>query len=179
MAARVLRGAVVGRVRAPRRQTQWLASADISGATTLATGAAILDQSFTQAQIQALGPLTIVRTRGEFWVTSDQASANETPFGAVGFMIVREQARAAGIASLPTPITEEFDDGFFVHQFFLSGVEAFSGVGFDMQRFTRYSFDSKAQRKVSADDSIVVTVENASAVGLIYVLKFRMLVKLS
>ncbi len=96
-----------------RRQTDWLGSADRTGVSTIAAAGVILDQSFTQAQIQALGPITIVRTIGYIALRSDQAALTEEPFGALGFMVVREQARVAGVGSLPTPIASEFDDGWF------------------------------------------------------------------
>ncbi len=183
MALRRIRSIPSGLARGPRRQTNWLASADVTVITGLAGNAAVIDQAFSAAQIGVIGPLTITRTRGTLWVSSDQATADETPFGALGMMVVREQANAAGVASVPTPITEEFDDGFFVHQFWLAGLrftqQDATGVQIDDQRFTRYDFDSKAQRKVTSDDAIVVTLENASAShGVVYVLKFRMLVKL-
>ena len=177
MANRVTRSRFPSVVRAPQRQTNWLASADITAPTNLAAGASILDQAFTQAQIQGIGPATIVRTRGLLLVGTDQEAATEFPFGGLGMMVVREQARAAGIASLPTPIAEEFDDGFFLHQFWGSPITLASAVG--QLTWQRWDFDSKAQRKITPDDAIVVTLENASALaGVNYILKFRMLLKL-
>ena len=175
MARRVMASRSV--IRGPRRQTQWLGSALETDAKGLAGGASVLDQSFTQAQIQALGPLTVVRTRGVVYAHSDQGAASENANAALGFMVVREQARAAGIASIPSPITEEFDDGFFVHEFFGAQLQVASAAG--IQLWPVHRFDSKAQRKVTPDDAIVVTLENANATdGLQYILKFRMLVKL-
>ena len=166
-------------VRRPRRATEWLGSADVNAVSTLAASGVVLDQAFTQAQFNVLGPVTIVRTRGILWVKSDQSAATEEPFGAMGMMVVTEQARVAGIGSLPTPITEEFDDGFFVHQFWQGGITVGSDIGVS-NVWHRYEFDSKAQRKVDSDDALVVTLENASAShGVRHILKFRILVKLS
>ena len=169
--------------RAARRPTNWIASADISGFKTLGGASVVLDQSFSAAQISAIDAmgLTVVRTRGTLWVQSDQVVASEEPFGALGFMVVKDAARVAGVASLPTPITEEFDDGFFVHQFWQAGLtfvqQDASGVTIG-NYWSRYDFDSKAMRKITEDDSMVVTLENASADdALNYILKFRMLVK--
>ena len=175
--SRVLRGSVAVVGRGPRRATEWLASAD-QAAVVLAGNAARLDQAFSQAQIQALGPFTVVRVRGAIYSRSDQTASTENAFGAVGFMVVREQARVAGIASLPTPIAEEFDDGFFVHQFFDAGIQVATGTQVGNISLPRMlEFDSKAQRKVSSDDAIVVTVENGDASGLAVLIKFRMLIK--
>ncbi len=104
-------------------------------------------------------------------------AAPEFPFGAIGGMVVQETARAAGIASLPTPISEEFDDQFFLYQGFFAGANSSAGTQIDGIRV--YPFDSKAQRRVESGQAVVFTVENASAgAGLFYTWKFRMLIKL-
>ena len=176
------RRVAVGRVMAPRRQTLWIGSAFTAaeGQRQLGGSSVVLDQSFTQAQIQAIGPSTIVRTIGELVVQSDQLAASENTFGALGFMVVREQARAAGIASLPTPGLENFDDGFFGHLYWYTSERFLTAAGFDGIGYSRYAFDFKSQRKITGDDAIVVTMENgaAAALGINYHLNFRMLLKL-
>ncbi len=157
-----------------RRKTFWIGSADSTDFFTLAAGAAVLDQSITWTD--ELGPSTIVRTRGELWVGTDQIAASESPFGALGMSVVRSAAAAAGVGSVPTPITEESDDSFFVWQAFASSLLFGDATGF-RPYFERYSFDSKAMRKVSQGDTIAITLENASVYGLRYILKFRMLIK--
>ncbi len=167
------------RRQGPRRETAWFASADINVDQPLAAANVVLDQSLTQAILDPIVPATIVRTRGELWCKSDQITATEETFGAMGMAVVSEPARVAGVAALPTPITEEFSDMFFVHQFFLAGMTFITAAGFSEGGWTRYSFDSKSMRKVESGEAIVVTLENASSVfGLVYVLKFRMLFKL-
>ena len=122
--------------------------------------------------------MTIIRTRGILWIRSDQTAAEEEPFGALGFSVVSEQARVAGVAAVPSPITDEQSDLFFVHQFWQSGVSIGSEVAFT-NLWTAYPFDSKAMRKVADGDAIVVVMENAHAVDAAnYILKFRMLFKL-
>ena len=163
-----------------RRQTEWLSSADVAAQTAIAAGTSILSQSFTQAQNQALGPVTIVRTVGLFSVRTDQLVATEAPFGAFGFMVVREQARAIGAGSLPGADTSAFDDGWFGHMFWSAGIVVSSAIGLDLQSWSHFRFDFRGQRKVTADDAIVVMVENAnSTAGAEFLMQFRMLVKLS
>jgi len=158
----------------PRRMTQWAGSVDQVNATTLAAGAAVLDQSLSQATLGQLVPATVVRTRGSIWIASDQVSANEEAWGALGFAVVTEQARVAGVGSIPTPISEEANEQWFVWQPFLGYFATGQGA-----TWHRHDFDSKAQRKVQEGDAIVVAIENASAAfGLQYVIKFRMLLKL-
>ncbi len=172
------RAGFAARSAGQRRSTQWGASADITGPTALAANTAILDQAFTQANLDTITPATIIRTRGILWVSTDQLTASEEPFGAMGMMVVTEAARVAGIAAIPTPIAEEVDDGFFVFQYFGGPQLFFSATG--QQQWARYEFDSKAQRKMNSDEAIVVTLENASSsAGLNYLLKFRILFKLA
>ena len=84
---------VRGRV-GPRRKTRW-ASDDIpTGLTTLAAATAVLDQSISIGTAFGSDPVTIVRTRGNLWVQSDQTANSETPFGALGMIIVSDQAAA-------------------------------------------------------------------------------------
>ena len=167
-----------------RRATNWLSSAIETGENTLAAATATIDQSFSAAQIQAQAPAggTIVRTRGTLWVKSDQAVATESPIGALGFMVVREQARVVGVTAVPTPTTESFDDGFFVHQFWQAGmsfvqVDA-TGTIITGNLWKRYDFDSKAQRKFIPDDAFVITMENSHASdGVLYQIGYRLLIK--
>ncbi len=162
----------VSRGRFPVRQprsTEWVASVDRTALVTLAAGTASLDQSFNIAE-----PSTVVRVRGELWIASDQASANEGPFGALGFAIVSDQASAIGVTAVPTPIADQSSDLFFVHQPF----QGFFATG-QGKTWQRHTFDSRAMRKVNEAETVVVVIENAEATfGLDYILIFRMLVKL-
>jgi len=162
------------RRQGPRRLTEWGGSADVTTSTVLAAATAVLDQSFSQAILSEIVPATIVRVRGELWVASDQASASEEPFGALGFAVVQQPANAAGVGSIPTPIAEELDDVWFVYQAFQTYFATGQGVVWQ-----RYSFESKAMRKLEDGDAIVIVLENAHAtMGLEYILKFRTLFKL-
>ena len=162
-----------------RRKTVWLASADITTIQTLAAATAVQDQVFTGAQIEALGPLTITRTIGTLWVKTDQVAATEIPFGAMGMCVVSEQARVAGVASVPTPITDETSDLFFTYVPWAASMLLADATGM-IDGMSTYQFDSRAQRKVQDGEAVSVTLENASSVhGVGYVLKFRILVKLS
>ena len=160
--------------RGPRRATQWLGSALGTDVIALAAGASTIDQTFAFVE-----PATIVRTRGSIWVTSDQVATTEHPFGALGVAVVTDQAAAAGVASVPTPITENDSDDWLLWTPFAQSVRFASGIGFDSQAFSRFDFDSKAMRKVDDNSTAVVMIENSSATdGLFYVILFRMLIML-
>jgi len=158
-----------------RRLTEWFPSADVTAVTALPAANAILSQSLVTTEL-ARRPFTVVRVRGLIHVESDQTGANEIPFGALGFAVVTDQAIAAGGAALPTPITAEGSDKWFVWvPFVVSQLAGTGGNIFGMN----FDFDSKAMRKVQEGEDIAVMVENASALhGLSFIIKFRLLVKL-
>ncbi len=158
------------------RRTQWTASADIAGYTTLAAAASVLDQTLSNA-VQT----TVMRTRGSISVLSDQIITSEEPFGAIGMCIVSDQAAAVGISSIPTPMTEAESDLWFVHEFFYAPVTFVTAVGMGDISQT-FHFDSKAMRKVAPNETIFGSVSAETEVGaatLAFVADTRMLVKLS
>ncbi len=159
--------------RAPRRKTFWIGSADSTAGQTLAAATAVLDQSTTWSD--DLGPATVVRTRGELYVRSD-VSTTEDAFGAMGMAVVKTTAAAIGITAIPTPITDEGDEGFFVWVPWTSS--QIVGTTQGPVRANIFKFDSKAQRKIVGGDTLVVTLENASAAhGMVFINKFRILIK--
>ncbi len=118
---RLIRGRSSFAVRGPKRLTTWIGSANISSPVSLAAGAVVLDQSFSVASNGFDTPFTVVRVRGELWTKSDQIIASENPFGAMGAAVVSQPALTAGVASVPTPISEEASELWFLHQFWASG----------------------------------------------------------
>jgi len=161
-----------------KRSTIWLGSADVVGTGAIAAATSLLQQAITGAVLFAVAPAgTIVRTRGTLWVKSDQIAATESPVGAMGMMVVKDTARIAGVAAIPTPATENTDDGWFMHQYWSAGMVFASAIGIQ-NLWHRYDFDSKAQRKFGDGDSIVVVLENSHATdGVEFQLSFRMLLK--
>jgi len=159
-----------------KRISSWTATVPQTGYSTLGGASVVIDSSFTTG-INA--PETVVRIRGAFNVLSDQVAAGEQPFGAVGICVVSDQAFAAGVASVPTPMAEADSDLWFLHQFWscpfsLAGASGISNVS------EEYVLDSKAMRKVTPDATLIVVVENAaSGVGVFYNLNFRMLFKVA
>ncbi len=164
------------RPRFPRqkRGTEWVASFDVTTTTALAAAGVVLDQIFTPGE-----QLTVVRTVGYCAWGTDQVAASEDPFGALGFMVVRSAASTAGIGSVPTPITEEGDDGWFGYVPLNSSIKFADATGFQIPALTVHPFDIRAQRKMVEGDTMIAVLENASAgSGAVYILKFRQLLKL-
>ncbi len=164
-------------VRPAPRSNIWV-STNISLVNISAGATATLLATLNAAAL-LLRPFTIVRTRFVLGVQSDQQVAGETQQGAMGMQVVTETAAAAGIASLPTPLTET-DADFFVYQpwafsfLFASavGVQENNGMG------NYWTVDSKAMRKVGTDDDVAWTVEGVNSNGYNIGSVGRMLVKL-
>ena len=53
---------------------------------------------------------TVTRSRGAMMVRSDQSAASETQIGAMGMIVVSDDAFAAGITALPGPATDVGND---------------------------------------------------------------------
>jgi len=161
----------------PVRQTLWGSGVDETGFTAVAANGADL-QGTLNASGLALRPFTIIRVRGMLSIVSDQVAASEEIFGAFGMAVVGDQASVTGITAMPTPITEEFSDQWFLHQHIASAVQLASAASMFASGF-QVEFDSKAMRKVEDDFDFATIFENGSATtGLKYLAKLRFLLKL-
>jgi len=159
-----------------QRVTQWGAGPDEVGYTTLAAGGVDFMASGNAAFLAAR-PFTIIRVRGVLSINSDQVVASEEPMGAIGMAVVSDEAVAAGLGSLPTPIGSEASDKWFVWQAMMAPF-SLSAVGSSSQG-GEYIIDSRAMRKVNDGEDLIVMAENASSVhGLDYLFLFRFLIKL-
>ncbi len=167
---------VVG-ARGPRRKMLWLDFAGVLQDVVVVAGGAVTLLSSLNAAALALRPFTIVRTRGIAMVSTDQTAATEFPMGALGFGIASEQAVAAGIGSLPTPVAEAGSSSWFMWQALLSQLNLSTAVGV-ANAGNVFAFDSKGQRKVELGDDIYVAVENESTTdGLALTFMARVLIK--
>ena len=160
-------------VRAARRLTNWGAGPGGTGAANISTSSAVI----LGAGITFINAGTIVRIRGEWeCFLSSVTSAGDGFRGALGIGLASSAAFTAGIASLPTPITESNWDGWMWHQFF--GVHR--GVAdISAGSYLRGAIDSKAMRKVSDDFTIFAAVEvvEIGTAALDLFLDSRMLLK--
>ncbi len=103
---------------------------------------------------------TVVRTLGRFMWKTDQASAVETQVGAFGLIVVNDIALAAGAASIPGPVTDASDDGWFVWEPFASSMEGFTTGEPGSNAFLQ-DYESRAARRVEEGFGMAVMVENA------------------
>ncbi len=162
--------------RTIRRDTLWLGGTFVNTTLTSASSAALVTS--LSAGALALRPFTIVRTRGIIQVQSDQEAASEDYSGVVARLVVSDQANAAGIGSVPTPVTESDSDLFMLYEPFASamldtGTSQQDGIG--VQRV----IDSKAMRKVDVGQDLIQVIENSSVSnGCVWTTMFRTLIKL-
>jgi len=139
---------------------------------SLAAATSVISSGF----VASGGDQTVLRVVGILSIASDQAGAVEDQIGAMGMILVSDSAFAAGIASLPDPITDQDNDGWFMYQAFASQGDA--SVTSSNPR--TYPFDSKAKRIVELEGvTLAVIVANASAShGIKFSINFRILSQL-
>ncbi len=161
-----------------RRETLWLAG--VFAQTVMAAEGGTLISSFNAAAL-ALRPFTVLRTRGELVITADQASSSERQWAAYGFAVVSDQAAAIGVSAIPTPVTDQGSDLWFVYQALINAYE-FQTAASTTPIGKRYSFDSRAMRKVEDGQDVVEVAEmslaGSAGSGLRLQSAFRMLIKL-
>ena len=134
------------RGRSTRRQTHWT---EISGGVAISGTLVTLLATATPAH----GGETVVRIRGLLTLALESAtSVGDGIFGAFGIGVVTAAAAAVGVGSIPTPLTEAGWDGWMLHRYF--DLRRALGVG-SPGEFTRLELDSKAMRKMNADDRLV------------------------
>ena len=161
-------------IRPYRPASDWTASADITDYTALAAATAVLDQSFV---VDGTDTETILRVRGSASFVSDQTAQTERAFGAYGFCIVSDQAFGIGVTAIPSPMADADSDLWFVHGYWYAPIAVGSSASIANISHT-FEFDSKAMRKITADETLVVMVENASAShGCLFSLNARILAK--
>ncbi len=158
-----------------RRETQWI-SIPAAFDTLAASAAAVLSSSLNAVAL-ALRPFTVVRTHLNLLVISDQGGASEFYIGNVGFAVVSDQAVAIGISAVPTPATDLGSDLWFLHSSWMGQFERGDTTGF--KEDAGKDIDSKAMRKVNADQDIVIVKEaGIGSSGCIVGTVGRMLIKL-
>ncbi len=160
-----------------RRESLWLASVWTNN--SLGAAAVNLLLSLNAAAL-ALRPFTVVRTRGFLHLGSDQIANTESQAVVYGVITVSEQASAAGVASVPTPITESGSD-WHVYEPMATRFVLSSAVGIDAQAGFGMKFDSKAMRKVDLGEDLITVVEvgaSGPSDGVIFRSYQRTLIKL-
>jgi len=160
--------------RGAKRQTTWVGPA-LQGFVALAAATKIIVASFDPAA-NGLAKPTLVRTRGTVNVIPNVTTADVEFTGAIGVGVVTDRAFAAGAASIPGPFTDSGWDG-WVATMLLSGALEFGTEG-SFIWIEGVEVDSKAMRKVTDDETVVIMAE--SLLGTVRIdLPLRLLFKLA
>jgi len=132
------------------RLTQWIGPPDQAYITVASTATVLI------SSVNFEDPLTILRTRGWIGLLPQVTAADVTITGAVGMAIVSAEALAAGVASTPSPYRDSDWGGWFVWRTFSLEFQFADATGFIM-RETGFEVDSKAMRKVSPNEALIVS----------------------
>ncbi len=160
--------------RAPKRDTAWFQF--LGNRNTMTAAGGTIYYSLNAAAL-ALRPFTVVCSRFELFLLSDNAAGAELQAAAFGFAVVSDQAAAIGVTAVPTPVTDMGSDLWLLYKYCL-GSGNVAGTLSGQQGFT-YSVDSKAMRKVDIGQDLVGVAElDAVGSGLSLTVAGRMLVKL-
>ena len=143
-------------VRSSTRPNRGWSYVQTATSTTVPAASKVLLGSFTNATGV---DLTILRVIGGLSVASDQTAAIEEQLGAFGMIVVTDIALAAGIASIPGPVTDGGDDGWFVHRDFQMTSQLVNTS--PMSEY--FAVESKGKRVVGSGVIIAIVAENAHA----------------
>ncbi len=171
MARRVARARFI---RPAPRTKMWIGAGVTTGTIV---GTTPLHFAVYSADVLALRPFTILRTRVLLTMSSDQAAVSEIAAGGYGEIVVTEQASTIGITALPDPVTEPEAD-WYVYQPWNVRFEFLSSVGFHPAGGRQYTIDSKAMRKVDINQTFAAVVANDVATGALISTEGRQLIQL-
>ena len=141
-------------VRPPARTKMWIGSG--VGSTTL-VGNAVQLISLLSAGALLLRPFTILRTRMDLHLASDQSAVSERPIVSYGEIVVTDTASAIGATAIldPSGISGNPEADWYVWQAMVVELNFLSSIAFQTPAGVRYTIDSKAMRKVGPDDDAV------------------------
>ena len=161
-----------------RRETLWIDDPVVESTLAGAPTATLISSG--SAALLALRPFTVVRVRGILHCGSDSVANSERWGVAMGMCVVSDQAVAIGVTAVPTPITDQSSDLWFVYEMLFGRILIGSGAGTGVPTGAGSLFkdyDSKAMRKVEEGQDLITVVEN-SINGVIVVHSARILLKL-
>ena len=160
--------------RRAKRLSEWIAITSNAN-LSVAANTKVLFFSFSAAALEPVLPGTLIRMHGLLTFNSDQVVATERPLGAFGIGIVGEEARAAGVASMPGPYDNAADERWMYHTFMSSTFILTSADAWEF-REDRILVDTKSMRKMESDDAIVAVAEvGSAAVGALINCQLRLL----
>ncbi len=111
--------------------------------------------------------LTLMRMRGAYVVSIDGPADGDKCNVGLGIIVASDEAVAAGVASIPSPVSDAADSWIW-HQFVPLQAQAGTGVGASLNAMSVVScgvIDSKAMRRLRIGDNLVLVMETISLAG--------------
>ena len=110
----------------------------------------------------SLEPLTVLRIRGEVFISGVPDAALEVAILGMGFIVVSEAAETAGGAAMPGPI-DDTNAPWLWHKFVvLENNELTTADAASIGLNSRIEIDAKAMRVIRADERLVFMAETTS-----------------
>ncbi len=154
----------VGRavVRAPRRPTFWEGSVN---EFTLATGVRGFTTAVSEAILENSPNPTLVRVRGEAILTINaRTAAGDDAVLGLGLIPQSAAAIAAGVASMPNPVTD-IGSPWIWHQMISMRTNIAPPNGTDILGNVRIPIDNKSMRKFDLNQGLVLVAQNLAVQG--------------
>ena len=156
------RGSLRGR-GSPRRRSDWNPGVGGTGVDAVTGSGSIFLGSLVQA---VLPGVTAARIRGSFQAfLITAATIGDGYQGAFGIGRTTTSAVLAGIASVPTPITDADWDGWMYHKFFSVHAQGVALGDFDAASSVNIDVDVKAMRKLDDDEAALFAVLEVTEIG--------------
>ena len=147
--------------RGKQRLTTWLGPAD-QGYVSVASGTKVIISFASFGE-----PATVIRSRGTVSIAPDSFGADVEYKGAIGMGIVSTDAFTAGVASIPGPWLDSDWGGWYVWRSFAEIFEFKDATG-SLVISTGFQVDSKAMRKITTNETLVVIAESQSGAYQIF-----------
>jgi len=154
----------VGRtlVRTPKRPTFWEGA---TGAFTLTTGTVSTSTVVTEATLENTPNPTLIRIHGHIFVhVTARGAAGDAAILGLGMIPQSSAAVAAGVTSMPVPITDVSSPWLFHRQVVLDSNIA-PPNGTDIGGNYHIIVDNKSMRKFDLNQALQLTVQNLAIAG--------------
>ena len=144
----------MARGNSPRRMYDW--GGFSFGPVTLTTTQAILGNNLLDIE-----PVTLVRSRGFLLIKGTPDAIADNAVVSLGLIVVSDNAAAVGGTSVPGPGNDP-DAPWIWHQFVPLQAGSTGLLGDDIGSVVRVEIDSKAQRKLGINETLILVGETSS-----------------
>ncbi len=141
-----------------KRLTSWIGMAD-QLYTPVPSNTKVLIQIFDPFSSAGIPRPTVVRNRGMVSIIPNQSGADLSYGGAFGIGVVTDEAVAAGVASVPGPVTDSDWQGWLAWQSFAYRLDFDTGAG-KLLISNDFELDSKGMRKMGDGETLVMVAES-------------------